>query len=285
MSLSLARSDDASNSARVRVFHWLSQYVITDDGLAKKGGGIKLAQRLGTNTLDIRPWIIQPVELEQQAAKSTEISDAIIAEAEALTEQQGGGKRTFLLSAFRNGERPIIANLPFTVTIDSGMSSGMNQEGDRSESGPSAVYAQMIQEMHQSMIAMVNSVSLATQRLTTGQGQQLEILQKNQLDTMLLLRALIENKVGQEAEAFATMESAKSWGEIKKTLVSVGIPAAIQHAAPHIMPMLMNWMSHPGNEGAANAIFGAIAAYAQSATQQQQQQQQSNALMPFGGGQ
>jgi len=232
----------ANDLARRMVFDWLMSPCFEPSALGATGGGITLtAVEDGVKTI-LRSFPIGKIEADQASAVASLIGDSIVNEAEAFCEGRGGGKKTFTLKAEKDGVRAPIAVRPFAVETerngDVEADSAANDMNTLMNSTMRLI-SEMRQEradLHRVIVDLTKGVSQTLPKIMESQAAMISIHQAMQKDNLLMLKANIENQVGREAEAYAQIQKAKDWTELKNLLLSAGTPVFMQFLAKQLGP-------------------------------------------------
>jgi primosomal protein N' (replication factor Y) len=97
-------------------------------------------------------------------------------------------------------------------------------------------YRQERADLHRVIVDLTKGVSQTLPKIMESQAAMISIHQAMQKDNLLMLKANIENQVGREAEAYAQIQKAKDWTELKNLLLSAGTPVFMQFLAKQLGP-------------------------------------------------
>lgn len=251
---------EESSTMRATLFHWLSTSILTQRGIAGTGGALKLHVRAQMGLDDVQTYFVDPTPESDQTGKAGELADAIIAEAEAHCEGSGGGTIQYLIRAHQNKQRGAIAERPLTITLDQANAYTPHQEANAR--GVLGEVMRQNSELHQSIQKMSAVQTTALSRIIAMQAEMNKKYESTAVDNLVMMKANIENQIGNEAEAFAKVRSAQMLDSILGVAAQHAIPMLLQTTLPHLMPMIISWATKPENEQLISKLLTSLATQA-----------------------
>jgi len=205
---SLQPADEDRSLTQAKLFHYLQGKL---ELLAKDGGKLTLRMASNGGTVDIDSFPVKPAST-WTTDEIKKLAGQIEQEAESALDGSGGGKKTFSLASYRNGERKTIGTCIFAIEIEG--DGPLATDDDTSVRGQLAMQMKHNQTMAQSMMQMFQMMMSAMKIQGEGQARIIEAYQRTQVDNLVMLRANIENQIGNEAQAVATLQNSKDWNEL-----------------------------------------------------------------------
>lgn len=210
------------------LFDWLARAVFEQNNLHETGGALRLLMFEAGAFTDVRMWPILESSKEASVAEAKSIAEQIAGEAEAACEGRGGGATRFTVRVYRQAERQIVMQRPFTVTLED----GAIQEDEASSRGLSSQLMRQNAELHKVIMSMAPAVISSQAKIIQSLSESVQRYQSLEADNLSLLKANIENRDGREASAFLELKKHEEWAELKQMVV------------PHVL----QWLAERANQ-------------------------------------